>query len=445
MTSESVRRQTPSPRLFEVGELPPILRDPSTPTSRRKPFSPIKFGIKTVAFVFVFYVFVLPLIPGFRKAANELLDVQPLLLILGVGLQVSAWFAYTLLTRAALGEAADGVSRMRLFRIQMSTKALTNIVPAGSAAGSALGYRLMTMSGIRGPDAGFALATAGIGSAVVLNVLFWCGLTVSIPAKGFNALYVSAALAGVIVMLIAVGLVIGLLHGQGRAERIIRWISTKLHFDADKATAALRQVGTRVEDLLDDRQLLRRVVLWSAANWILDALSLWVFLRAFGPNLDPVGLLVAFGLANVLAAIPLTPGGLGIVEGVYIPTLVGFNLTRSVATVGVASYRIAQNFLPIFVGGIFYASLRIGPWSIARRERLARLRTLAHEGEDGGESQLEFLMRAWPKRMVRPMPDVSVAEPDLSEAERAAAIVLLEKRENDDARKHDPPVSDAAR
>src|SRR6266508_5657610 len=262
--SESVRRQPSSPRLFEVSELPPIVRDPSTPTARRKPFSPVKFGIKTLAFVVVFYVFVLPVIPGFRKAANELLDVQPLLLIVGVGLQVGAWFAYTLLTRAALGDAAHGVSRMRLFRIQMSTKALTNIVPAGSAAGSALGYRLMTLSGIRGPDAGFALATAGIGSAVVLNVLFWCGLTVSIPAKGFNALNVSAALAGVIVMLIAVGLVSGMLHGQGRAERIIRWISTKLHFDADKATAALRQVCTRVEDLIDDRQLLQRVVMWSA-------------------------------------------------------------------------------------------------------------------------------------------------------------------------------------
>ena len=442
MKPESVKRQPPSPRLFQVGELPSIARDPSTPTPRRKPFSPIRFGIKTVAFVVVFYVFVLPLIPGFRKAANELLDVQPLLLILGVGLEVGAWFAYTMLTRAALGDAAQDISRMRLFRIQMSTKALTNIVPAGSAAGSALGYRLLTLSGVRGPDAGFALATAGIGSAVVLNVLFWCGLTVSIPARGFNALYVSAALAGVIVMLLAVGLVIGLLHGQGRAERIIRWISTKLHFDADTATGALRQVGTRVEDLLEDRQLLQRVVLWSAANWILDALSLWVFLRAFGASLDPIGLLIAFGLANVLAAIPLTPGGLGIVEGVYIPTLVGFNLTRSVATVGVASYRIAQNFLPIFVGGVFYASLRIGPWSIARRERLARLRTLAHEGEERGESQLDFLMRAWPKRVVRPMPDVPVPEADVADAERADAIATLDEHEHDVTRNHDPSVSD---
>ena len=38
-----------------------------------------------------------------------------------------------------------------MFRIQMSTKALANIVPGGSAAGSALGYRLLTLSGIQRP------------------------------------------------------------------------------------------------------------------------------------------------------------------------------------------------------------------------------------------------------------------------------------------------------
>ena len=71
----------------------------------------------------------------------------------------------------------------------MSTKALSSIVPGGSAAGSALGYRLMTLSGVNGPDAGFALATAGLGSAVVLNLLFWIALMVSIPIRGVNPGY----------------------------------------------------------------------------------------------------------------------------------------------------------------------------------------------------------------------------------------------------------------
>jgi putative heme transporter len=428
VTAERVERRTPSPRLFETGELPPILRDPSRPTAR-KPFRPVRFGIKTGLFLVVFYFFILPLIPGFRRAADELLDVQPFLLICGIGLQVGSWWAYAFLTRAALGDARSMISPMRMFRIGMSSKALTYIVPGGNAAGSALGYRLLTLSGVRGADAGFAMATAGIGSAVVLNVLLWLALLISIPLRGANGIYVVAALAGIVVMMVAVGIVVGLIHGQSRAEKMMRAIARKFRFDEDKATAAVRQVGVRVQDLLDDKQLMWRVIGWATLNWVLDAASLWVFLRAFDATLALDALFVAFGLANVIGVIPITPGGLGIVEWVYIPTLVGFGATRAQATLGVGVYRISQFFLPIVVGAVCYASLRFGPWRIERRDKLARLRTLAHEGEDAGESQLEFLMRAWPKRVVRKMPDVVIPEVSGGEAARSDVIVSLEERQ----------------
>jgi hypothetical protein len=43
---------------------------------------------------------------------------------------------------------------------------------------------------------------------------------------------------------------------------------------------------------------------------MLDTASLFVFLVAFGKIENPDGPLVAYGLASVLAAIPVTPGGL---------------------------------------------------------------------------------------------------------------------------------------
>ena len=74
-------------------------------------------------------------------------------------------------------------------------------MPGGSAASSALGYRLMTLSGVTGPDAGFALATVGLASAIVLNLILWVALLVSIPIRGVNPLYGTVAMIGVIVML----------------------------------------------------------------------------------------------------------------------------------------------------------------------------------------------------------------------------------------------------
>jgi hypothetical protein len=223
-----------------------------------------------------------------------------------------------------------------------------------------------------------------------------------------NALYGTAAVAGVIIMGGAAALVFGLMEGAGRAERMLRWFARKFGFSEERAGAAVRQIGGRLEDLAADRQLLVRVAFWAAANWVLDAASLWVFLRAFGPAVDPDALFIAFGLANVFAVIPVTPGGLGVVEGVLIPTLVGFGLTRSEATLGVLTYRFAQYWFPILLGAVMYASLRFGPWSIKRRERLKGLRELAAETETNRESALDFAARFGRRR---PIPDASPTHP----------------------------------
>lgn len=371
-----------------TGELPALPFDPTRPIPRRRP---VKFSLRIALFAIVVYFIILPQIPGFRQAATDLSRVQPLLLLLGLIFSLGSTMCYSGLTRAALGTAGSHIRLWRMFRIQISTRALSNIVPGGSAAGSALGYRLLTLSGVRGADAGFALATAGLSSAIVLNLVLWLGLLVSIPLRGMNPLYVVGSVAGIIIMVLAVVLVVGLIDGNGRSERAVRWLAMKFHLDGDRWASVLRQLGVRVEDLIRDRALLKRVVTWALGQWALDMMALWVFIRAFGQAVDIDALVVVSGLANILAAIPITPGGIGIVEGVYIGTLVGFGLPRRVATLGVASYRIAQYFFPIVFGGLMYLSLRVGPWSIERRDRLLRLRELA--GADPTESRVDFVLR----------------------------------------------------
>lgn len=364
----------------------------------RSPRKQVRSVLKLVAFAAVIYFFVLPLIPGFRNAAHELRKVDPALLMVGVGLELAALFSYSLLTRAALGDSASLVTPLRLFRIQMSTRALSSVVPGGTAAGSALGYRLMTLSGIPGPDAGFALGTAGLGSAVVLNLLFWLALIISIPLRGVNPGYASAAIAGVLIMGLVAALVFGLIEGQERAERVLRWIAKKLRLSEDRVGEAVRHIGGRLEELAEDRVLLGRVIGWAAANWLLDAASLWVFVRAYGGSLSMDGLLVAFGLANIAAVVPITPGGLGIIEALLISSLVGFGITRSTATLGVASYRLSQYFFPILLGGLLYLSLRLGPWSVGRKAALKPLREVATEMVIASESPLDFDERFSPRR-----------------------------------------------
>lgn len=353
--------------------------------------------LRFTAAAFVIYIFVLPLIPKFWSAAHDLNRIEPNLLVVGLGLQAFSLFAYSMLTKAALGEHGDDLPVLRLFRIQLSTKALGNIMPGGSAASTALGYRLLTMSSIAGPDAAFALATAGIGSAVVLNLILWFGLIVSIPTRGMSPIYTTAAIVGVILMAFAGFVVFGLVEGQGRTERVVRALARRFRFDEHYAAEVLSHLGNRIEDLWKDRSLRKRVIIWALVNWLVDACSLWVFIRAFGGTVGWDALIVSFGLANILSVIPFTPGGLGIVEGVYIPTLTGFGLAGSTAAVGVLSYRVAQYWLPIFVGWMSYLSLRFGPFSIDRTHRLADLRKVASSQAERGLTTADWVERYAPR------------------------------------------------
>lgn len=404
--------------VLPTGELPALIRDETEPQRRIRP---IRLTIKALIVVILAVFLLPPVLSGFRDAWDTISDVNPALLVLGFGLQLVSLLCYSLLTRATLGSAGDRLSMARIFRIQLSTKALSNVVPGGNAASSALGYRLLTLSGISGPDAGFALATAGIGSAVVLNIIFWTALIVSVPFRGVNPLYGTAAVAGIVIMAVAALLVIGVMDGSGRAERFVRWIGRKLRLNEDKFAAVLHQVADRLEELSSDRQLLRRVVFWATANWLLDAASLWVFLRAYGESLSPEALLVAFGLVNVLAAIPILPGGLGVVEGAYTAALTGFGVPARVAVPAIATYRAAQYLMPTALGALAYASLRVGPWQIEKRDRLVRLRDLARTESEKGETKMDFALRFGTRR--------PIADP---ETDPAIAATLRPERERDD-------------
>ena len=94
--------------------------------------------------------------------------------------------------------------------------------------------------------------------------------------------------------------------------------------------------------------------------------------------MDIDGIIVAFALANVLAAVPLTPGGLGVVEAVLPSALVGFGAPRGTAVLGVVVYRLVNFWLPIPIGGLSYLSLKLGP-SSTREDRAAALRRAAED------------------------------------------------------------------
>jgi len=335
----------------------------------------VKITLLVLVVFFVIEVVLPPELHSARKEIHQLNHLNFLWLVLGAAVEVASLAAYAELTHTVLSPGAP--KRFRLFRINMWALAVSHVLPGGTVPGTAVSYRLLTESDVEGNTAAFGLATQGIGSAVVLNGLFWLALLISIPLNGYNPYYGFAAILGVLLLSIFGGLVILLTRGEKQADRFLNRLVSHIPFVKPQAVAALvKKVADRMKVLAENPQLLYRASIWAAANWLLDAGSLWVFLFAFGAHVSPIDLLVAYGLANILAVIPITPGGLGVVEFISISTLTGFGVAGGAATAGVLCWRLVNFWLPIPFGGIAYLSLRLG-----------RTHVHAHAGaEAGGEA-----------------------------------------------------------
>jgi uncharacterized protein (TIRG00374 family) len=417
-------------------------------TPRRTPSGPrraIKRTIFTVVALFVFFYLIIPTLAESRSSAETIFEVNPFLLGLAVALEIGALICYTILTRVTLPDEPR-LSLFTIFRIQLATRSVTNLVPGGSAAGGTLGYRLFTDAGVSSSAAGFSLATVGLGSAVVLNLILWVALLISIPLNGFRPAYVSAAIVGVLLLLFAAGLVYLLLEGRDRAERVLRAIARRIPFvEEDTAARFVHQLADRIQDLARQPELVRRGVLWAGANWLLDAAALWVFLRAFGHSMNPINLIVAYGVTGVLAAIPITPGGLGVVETALPALLVTFGAPVRAAGAAVLAWRLVQFWLPIPLGGISYASLKLGP--LGRRRRLEAVRTLA------AEAGVHASERVWDQatgefRAVRPGEVVEVSpddptppDPDEPPTPASARAELADEADEPSASADEPTAS----
>ncbi len=279
--------------------------------------------------------------------------------VAGVVLEAASLFCYAVLTRALLPpEGRPNLSR--LFRIDLAAAAVAHILPAGTIGSAGIGYQLFTSEGLDGTDVGVMMATKGMGSTVVLNVLLWLSLVISIPLSGFRPVYATVAIVGAVLLGAFAAMVIGLIRGGDRAARIVHAIGDKIPgVGGDRLGRIVLRASASVRTLATDRHVLLSALTWASLNWLLDAASLWCFIAAFGSFANPVGLFAAYGIANVLGAIPVSPAGLGVIDSVTPVLLVGFGLTRSVATLGVLAWRLVNFWLPIPAGAAAYISLKV--------------------------------------------------------------------------------------
>ena len=328
----------------------------------------IRRGAIIFAVLLIIEYLVVPRLIDASRSLTLLSHISFIWLISGVALEGLALYCYALLSRTVLPRNAPRLNT--ILRIDLATTAVAHVVPGGTAGSASLGYRLFTAYGMNGTEVGFAMATQGMGSAVILNIMLWLSLLISIPLAGVHRIYIIVALVGLLAILAISGLVYAFTHGEERAADFLRAITRHIpKVDEHALDRIIRHIAVLLRDLGKDPQQLKEAILWAVLNWLFDAASLMAFLAAFHQYVDPFELFAAYGIANVLAVIPVSPGGLGFVEATSIALLVSFGVQNSVATLAVLGWRLVNFWLPIPIGAGCYISLRVRPGAGLRERR----------------------------------------------------------------------------
>ncbi len=283
--------------------------------------------------------------------APRLKDINPLWFVAMLLCQLGSFACVWRLTRIAVPQIDWFVASTA----QLVSNSVSKVVPGGAPIGAAVGWRMLSVSGVNRAEAGTALAsTAFISNGVLfaLPLVAVIGSLFGAPVpKNLSVVAWGGAL--VFLVLFAAGFVLVRfnrpLEALGRLiERVATWIYDRTNrTDPPTAEGLVAQRDTVVEALGSRWE---QALAAAVGNWLLDYLALVTALYAVGarPKLSLV--LLAYAVAAVLTMIPITPGGLGFVEAGLVATLALAGIGGEQALLATLAYRISSYWLPLPAG-----------------------------------------------------------------------------------------------
>jgi len=198
--------------------------------------------------------------------------------------------------------------------VDWTTSTVTNLLPGGSAVAVGLTWSMYRSLGLAGAAIARSVVVTGVWDTLVklgtpLPAVLWLA-----TQRPVGPVLIQAAVIGGILFVVALGLAAATLAGPGPAGVIGRFLD-RLPAIGDGWPARLDRLRVDTVGLLRDRGLALTVatVVGHANLYLL----LVVCLRAVGVERSVLGLapiLAAFAFGRLVTALPLTPGGLGVLE-----------------------------------------------------------------------------------------------------------------------------------
>jgi putative heme transporter len=336
-----------------------------TRTSRGTLLRRIGLGAVGLGIVVATFVYFLPTIANY----GEVWDVVKELSWPWVGALLAAT-ALNLVTFAPPWMIVlPGLRFVPAMQLTQASTALSTVVPGGPAAGVAGAFGILRRWGFATRDVARAVTLTGLWNQL-LNLSFPIVAVFLLTISGENtatlatAAFVGVAVLGVVVTALVLVLVsdrLALDIGEV-AARFANWALGKVRRGPVRwSGASFERFREGAGDLLTRRWHLLTVASLAGSLTVFGVLV--VSLRAFGVTAAEVSLVDAFAawaLIRIIASIPITPGGIGVVELGLTGALVGFGGNNAGVVAAVLVFRFLTVVPTLVLGLVAAATWRRG-------------------------------------------------------------------------------------
>lgn len=281
-------------------------------------------------------------------------------LALAVAAELASYVAYAAGEHRLLEAAGRSLGLWWLTGLALAAQAMANCLPAGYALSQVLSFRQLRRRGLDVPRvAWLLLLTAGLYNGA-LALIALAGAEIAGGEGPTSDVRVGAlVLLGVVAV---VTVVVVALHRTGRlmrgyeallqaTQRASGWRRERPAFDADAWRERVRTVPLGARGWLTAGA-------WLAAAWLTDVACLAAAFYAVGATPPWDGLLLAYCAAQLVTILPITPGGLGVVEGSLTLALVAFGGAQESTLAAVLLYRLVSYWGLLPVGAVSYVLVR---------------------------------------------------------------------------------------
>jgi hypothetical protein len=317
-------------------------------------------------------------------AFHQISRADPTWVLVAAVAEAGSVLAFAHIQRRALKLSGTKVTFRAMTALSLANDAIANTIPGEPVVSSAYRYRYYRRHGASNASSGWTIFTILIAQAIGMSLILLFGVLVALLGNA-HARNTAITITGLVVVIGAGAVLVRrdlILRLAAKLPRILRRAAGDRHARLTQATEHLEATLDRMRQIPLSTTATIEVVTIATIVWLADFGCLVASFGAVHATVPVYGVLLAYGVAQVVGSLPFIPGGIGIIESSLAVILIEYGAGRVSALSAALVYRILSFWLGIAVGWITIAIIG----HRARRAGPAVSAPPACEGESSSQS-----------------------------------------------------------